>query len=92
VFSHAPPGRNLFSLTLGTFAPTRLSVKAKSSGLHIPEDMAPTLGDLVLKLAADEKVEPGNLYRIGDVEMEVLKAAAGVPEKIKVTELTNSPH
>jgi len=62
------------------------------TGLHIPEDMAPTLGDLVLKLAADEKVNSGNVYRIGNVEMEVIKAAAGIPEKIKVTELTDSPH
>lgn len=59
-------------------------------GLQIPENLASSLGELVIKLGAEGKIQAGDVFRISNAKLEVLVLNNDNPEKIKVTESTDN--
>lgn len=70
-------------------AATRISVLNKALSTFIPEDMAETLGGVVVRLAreSDKPLMTGITVKIADVSLQVVRMEDGVIEKVKVARL-----
>lgn len=60
-------------------------------GSHIPEDIAKTLGGLVITLAEElkEELAAGKNLKIADVSLEIMSSKDGVIEKVRVEKLNS---
>ncbi len=75
----------------GTILSAATSVKDTNRiiGCHIPEDIANTLGGVIVSLSETygEEIEVGKNFHIADVNMQIISASGDLLEKIKLDKL-----
>jgi len=58
-------------------------------GVHIPEDLAKTIGGVVAELAGEAPINRYDTFKIADAEIEVLAVEGGVVEKVRIVDLSH---